>query len=87
MERQIRRWNTGFGRWVSSIGVASPAERLNRRGYPLTRNAIYHWVSGRRQPRLDHAIAMVQLSQGSLTLQDIQRPSQSHRDSTPAISF
>ena len=88
MERQARRWNTRFGRWVSSIGVETLSERLNQRGYPLTGNAIYHWISGRRQPRLYHAIALVQLSHGSLTLQDIQRQiGRTHREPGPAITF
>ena len=87
MERQTRYWNTRFGRWVSSIGVETLTARLARRGYPLTRKAIYHWISGRRQPRFDHAVALIQLSQGKLTMQDVQRPSHSHRTIDPAITF
>lgn len=44
---------------------------MNGLGYPITRFAVYHWLSGRWMPRPEHAVAIVSLSKGSLSLRDI----------------
>jgi hypothetical protein len=71
----VRCWDTRFGRWVRRYGPT----RLGRDvggglyGAPLTRMAVYRWVYGSTAPRLDHALRIVTLSQGQVTLADICR--------------
>ncbi|HKQ59271.1 MAG TPA: hypothetical protein VJY35_15520 [Candidatus Eisenbacteria bacterium] len=48
---------------------------LSSRGVPVTDHAIYMWVAGRRAPRVPAATAMVELSGGTLTFDDIYRHS------------
>ena len=73
MQRKRLRWNTRFGRWISSIGVERLAERLTRQGHPVTPAAVYGWLAARTQPRFGHLVALIRLGQGRLTLQDINQ--------------
>jgi len=67
---QIRR-QTRFGSWVSSYGVSRLQTTLGQNGCPITRGGIYEWLAGRRTPRPPVAVKLVQLSAGSLTLDDV----------------
>jgi hypothetical protein len=66
--REPRRWESGFGRWVSDFGIARLAPQLG-----VTRTCIYHWVQGRREPRPEQARAIVELSGGAVPLEAIYR--------------
>jgi hypothetical protein len=67
------RWRTPFGRWLRAFGVARLQSELARRGAPLTKQSLYHWASGRRRPRIQHAVELLRLSKGALTLEDFHR--------------
>jgi hypothetical protein len=83
--RQVRRWNTQFGRWVGSYGVTRLCEALSRAGQPVTPHAVYGWVGGRIAPRPQRAIAIARLSGGALGVGEIygQRSLKRTRPSVP----
>ena len=68
-----RVWRTRFGCWVHTYGVDRLVRDLTRRGRQVHPTAVYHWVSGRRAPRVEQAAAMLVLSRGQLTIFDIIR--------------
>jgi len=65
-----RRWNTRFGRF-SARRLSSIAEVAGVRPH-----TIYDWISGRHDPEPKHARAIVRMSGGSITFNDIY----GHRD-------
>lgn len=69
------RWHTRFGRWVHYYGVPRLAHDVGAGlyGVSLTPEAVYQWVAGSRTPRPAHALHIVQLARGSVTLEDIYR--------------
>lgn len=68
MVQDPHRWRLPLGRWVSRYGVTRLAPQLS-----VTPHAIYDWVAGRRVPRPPCAAAMVKLSRGAITFDDIYR--------------
>jgi hypothetical protein len=68
------RWVTPFGSWVRGFTVARLVSALRAGGHTATRAAVHHWVAGRAipQPRAK-ALAIVELSRGSVSLEDIYR--------------
>ena len=71
MQRDRRRWQTPFGRYVARRGVSWVVGRLEAEGLPVTPFAVYHWVAADTAPRPPFARAMVRTSDGALTLGDI----------------
>ena len=76
MKRRARRasgWRTKFGAWVGVYGVGRLARDVGLAVYrqPLRPAAAYRWVWGTRQPRPAVARALVRLSSGALTLEDV----------------
>ncbi len=71
MQRDPRRWQTPFGRYVARRGVSWVVGRLEAEGLPVTPFAVYHWVAADTAPRPPLARAMVRTSDGALTLGDI----------------
>jgi len=71
--RSPPRWATPFGSFVSDFGVGRIVLSLAASGNPVTNRAVYAWVGGFTRPRPDRAIAMVQISGGRLTLDDVYR--------------
>ncbi len=76
MQRVQRRWKTTFGSWVMDYGVRRLVRGLEAHGQPVTEKAVYHWISGRHAPRGGHALAIVRLSRGRLSLEDVLRQGQ-----------
>jgi hypothetical protein len=68
-----RRWSTRFGRWVSTFGVRRLTRALEQGGQPVTTYAVHQWLAGRTFPRPDRIDAIVTLSDGKLTQQDIHQ--------------
>lgn len=69
--RRESRWMTHFGSWIEQVGTRNIVDHLS--GDPataITRDAIYKWLQG-HQPNPDRAIALVELSEGALSLDDI----------------
>lgn len=67
------RWNTRFGRWVSRYRVSRLTVDLAARGVPVTPHAVYDWIAARRAPRPTCAAAIVEISGGKLSFDDIYR--------------
>ena len=65
------RWRTKFASFVGEVTVGSLIEGLQREGIVTTQKAVYHWIAGRTVPRLPTAVALVRVSAGRLTLEDI----------------
>jgi hypothetical protein len=70
-KRAPDRWQTDFGRWVADFGVprivAGLADDPDLR---VTNQAVYEWLQG-HTPRPARAMALVEMSQGRLTLEAI----------------
>lgn len=64
-------WATPLGQWMSEIGVGPLREQLAQKGYPTAPGTPYDWLEGRHPPSDFYAIAMIEISQGRLTFQDI----------------
>jgi hypothetical protein len=59
-------WGTTFGQWVKNHGVINLCRDLD-----VTKGAIYHWISGRAEPKRPHIEKMIELSGGALCFQDV----------------
>ena len=75
--RAERRWSTRFGSFIDFYSVKGLLAALKARGLPLDKFTLYGWLSGDRDPRPNHALALVEISRGSLSLDDVY----SHRRS------
>lgn len=71
MKRLPSRWGTRFGTWVGEVSVAKIVVDLRRAGHPITSGCVYHWVAGRAAPTLPIAGAIVRISGGRVTYEDI----------------
>lgn len=70
-KRDPDRWQTEFGRWVADFGVPRIVAVLGQDpNLRVTKHAVYHWLKG-YAPRPDRALALVEMSQGHLTLDAI----------------
>lgn len=69
--RETRRWRTRFGKWISNMTVSAIVAELNRSpDTACTPQTVYAWLNG-RAPRPERARALVQLSGGEISLDDI----------------
>ena len=74
------RWETEFGRWVGDVGVPRIVSALARDpDLRVTSDAVYMWLRG-VAPRPARAEALVRLSRGRLTLDDIYGHAREVRD-------
>jgi len=65
------RRTTVFGRWLAETGVGEVVDALaDDPDLRVTANAVYEWLRG-RAPRPERARALVRLSRGRITLDDI----------------
>jgi len=71
MRRIPSRWRTPFGRFVESVGVEHLVHQLGAAGQPVTRYAVYHWLSGQRVPRPERVAELVRMSGGALTFEHV----------------
>jgi hypothetical protein len=64
---------TKFERWVKRYTALKLVEQLANRGRDTKASlgVVYAWLRGEHEPRSPKRRAMVQLSQGDLTLEDI----------------
>ena len=80
-KRDPNRWQTEFGRWVAEFGVPRIVAVLGQDpNLRVTKHAVYHWLKG-YAPRPDRALALVEMSQGRLTLEAIYQHSRQMRQS------
>lgn len=76
----LPRWSTTFGQWVKEVGVMEIVSTL--RPDPdlrVTDKSVYSWVAG-HPPRPARAQALVDMSNGSLTLEDVYGHGRELRD-------
>lgn len=66
-------WNTQFGNWLTGYGLSKLATQMELRGTPVTRQAVIQWRDGDTSPRPKHALAIVELAAGQLTLDDVYK--------------
>ncbi len=65
------RWDTEFGRWVSDVGVPRIVAALaNDPDLRITNQSVYEWLQG-HAPHPTRALALVEMSDGRLTLNAI----------------
>ena len=70
-KRVLSRWETEFGRWVADYGVLRIVKALaDDPDLRVTNQAVYEWLQG-HAPRPARAMALVELSEGRLTLETI----------------
>jgi hypothetical protein len=69
------RWQTDFGRWVADFGVPRIVAGLAQDpGLRVTNQAVYEWLQG-HAPHPARTMALVETSQGRLTLEAIYQHS------------
>lgn len=62
------RWDTEFGRWVSDVGVPRIVAALaHDPDLRITNQTVYEWLQG-HAPHPARALALVEMSDGRLTL-------------------
>lgn len=72
INRSPTRWGTPFGRFVSEFKAHRLARAISAQlNYEIHDTTIYHWVAGRHLPRPDHMNAIVTLSGGRVTVEDV----------------
>jgi hypothetical protein len=71
MQRDPRRWRGNFTSFVGSCTVAAFIHELGAAGEPIGKEAVYSWIAGRTAPRARVAAAIVRISDGKLTLDDL----------------
>ena len=73
------RWQTEFGRWVADFGVPNIVAGLaHDPDLRVTNQAVYEWLQG-HAPQPARAMALVEMSEGRLTLEAIYKHSQQVR--------
>lgn len=73
MPKRGRRWETHFGRWITRLGVSRVVRGLRQQHIPITRQAVYNYVSGARSPRLEIREAMMRIGRGAIQREDIDQ--------------
>lgn len=65
--------DTKFSHWLKDFGVANVVAEMNKRGRDVgvTLSAVYQWERQEHEPRPKKQRALVEISGGKLTLQDI----------------
>lgn len=76
--RALGRWETPFARTIDQLGGATRVAKLLSENpeTPVTVVSVYNWIAGRFYPRPAYAKRIVELSGGSLTLDQVYQ----HRD-------
>lgn len=58
-------------RFVSRRGVTQLTRDFRAAGFPVTRQAVYGWLNGRRTPRPHLALQLVRMSGGAIRVTDV----------------
>jgi hypothetical protein len=78
-KRDPDRWQTEFGRWVADFGVPRIVAGLAHDPVlRITNQTVYEWLQG-HAPQPARAMALVEMSQGRLTLDAIYQHSRQVR--------
>lgn len=73
MKRDPYRRRSQLGSWMTRYGVRRLTKTMIAAGEPVTEMAVYNWLAGRHVPRTSSAIAIVSISRGRVSLEDIFR--------------
>lgn len=80
-KRDPNRWQTEFGRWVADFGVPRIVAGLaHDPALRVTNQTVYEWLQG-HAPQPARAMALVEMSQGRLTLEAIYEHSRQIKQS------
>jgi hypothetical protein len=80
-KRDPNRWQTDFGRWVADFGVPRIVAGLaHDPALRVTNQTVYEWLQG-HAPHPARAMALVEMSQGRLTLDAIYQHGQQMKQS------
>ena len=80
-KRDPDRWQTEFGRWVADFGVLRIVAGLaHDPALRVTNQTVYEWLQG-HAPHPARAMALVEMSQGRLTLDAIYQHGQQMKQS------
>ncbi len=80
-KRAPDRWQTEFGRWVADFGVLHIVAALaHDPALRITNQTVYEWLQG-HAPRPARALALVEMSNGRLTLDAIYQHSRQMKQS------
>lgn len=80
-KRDPNRWQTEFGRWVADFGVPRIVAGLaHDPALRVTNQTVYEWLQG-HAPQPARAMALVEMSQGRLSLEAIYQHGQQMRQS------
>lgn len=71
MQRIVVRYGTPFGSFVSRYGANRLASAITSTGMPTAPQTVYGWLRGDKSPAPARAIAIVQISQGEVRLEDV----------------
>ena len=72
MRRIDERWRTPFGGWVARVTVAAIVNELGKNPDLAVRpSQVYAWIAGITVPRPRRAMALVEMSAGALSLEDV----------------
>lgn len=84
--RNPERWETTFGQWVAQVSVPWIVESLApREELAVTKQTVYEWIQG-HVPRLERATALVEISRGALSIEDIYDHARRVRQAEPRAS-
>ena len=80
-KRDPDRWQSDFGRWVAEFGVPRIVAGLaHDPALRITNQTVYEWLQG-HAPQPARAMALVEMSQGRLTLDAIYQHGRQMRQS------
>lgn len=67
--RRHPHWDTEFGRWIADFGPDRIVRELGKDPeLRITQHTVYDWLRG-HSPRPERAMALVEISDGCLTLE------------------
>lgn len=74
MPRRVApRWNHPIARFARSYGISNLSRELRAAGHSVSPSAIYKWIAGRHPPEPKHAVEVVRISGGQVSMDDIYR--------------
>lgn len=64
---------TKFSKWLKDFGIQNLVSAMREKGpdYAITISAAYQWARREHEPRPKKARALIEISRGAITLQDI----------------
>jgi hypothetical protein len=71
VRRKPAQWRNSFAQWIRTYTVRRLVRDLEAEGIRLSVVAVYQWIAGRTFPRPRTAAAIVRISGGRVTFEQI----------------